>query len=249
MNTRIVIIDDEQHCIDTLQWQLETYVNDATVEAVFRSSKSALSYLQKNKVDLVFLDIEMPEMNGFQLVKQLEPIRFDLIFATAYDEFAVQAFKTSALDYLLKPIDKSDLLKAMEKVRGKKEPSRYPEQMELLFSMMKQGSLSDERMALPTQAGLQFVSIKDIMYCISDSNYTRVHLLGGTSHLVSRTLKEIEALLPLQQFLRIHHSHLINTQKISQYVRGDGGYVVMDDGKSLSVSRSRKDALLRKFGS
>ena len=136
----------------------------------------------------------------------------------------------------------------MEKVKGKQNSNFLPQQMELLLSTLSKQQSTPERIALPTQSGLQFIVVAKIMYCLSDSNYTEIHLEDGSQYLVSKTLKDIESLLPSQFFIRIHHSHLINTQKISRYVRGDGGYVVMDDGKNLNVSRSRKEALLAYFG-
>lgn len=244
-----IILDDEQHCVDTLLWQLEKYVPDVEVVATFNSPVAALEYLSKNKIDLLFLDIEMPEMNGFTFLKQIENVTFDVIFETAYDEFAVKAFKASAIDYLLKPIDKADLVVAIKKVVDKQRPSIMPEQMEILYDALNNKKPLKERVAVPTQEGLHFLKTSEIMYCISDSNYTHIHLANNNhSILVSRTLKEIEAMLSGGMFLRIHHSHLINIQKIEKYMRGDGGYVIMDDKKMLNVSRSRKEALLAIFG-
>lgn len=248
MTIKTIIVDDEQHCIDTLHWQLEKYVDNLEILATFNSPKAALAFLNSNSVDLVFLDIEMPEMNGFELLNNVENVGFEVIFATAYDEFAIKAFNASAIDYLLKPINKDLLISSIEKVREKKKPSILPEQMDILYGALSSKSPRKERIAVPTQEGLHFVKIAEIMYCTSDSNYTNIHRIDGKTILVSRTLKEIEAMLVDLHFLRIHHSHLINLHKIERYIRGDGGYVVMDDKKSLSVSRSRKETLLGVFG-
>jgi len=247
MKIRAIIIDDEQHCIETLQWQLNKYVSDLEIMVTFCSPKGALKYLERNEIDLVFLDIEMPEMNGFQFLKNCPSVNFEVVFTTAYDEFAIKAFNASAIDYLLKPINKDLLIAAVSKVSEKKKPAILPEQIEILYGALNNKRPLKERIAVPTQDGLYFVKIKEILYCISDSNYTHIHLINNKKILVSRTLKEIEAMLFENQFLRIHHSHLINLQKIERYVRGDGGYVVMDDKKSLSVSRSRKETLLSIF--
>lgn len=190
----------------------------------------------------------MPEMNGFELLQQLANVNFDVIFTTAYDEFAVKAFKASAIDYLLKPIDKEDLILAVSKVKDTRNVFIQPEQMDILYKAINNKHTLKERIAVPTQEGLHFVKIKEIMYCISDSNYTNIHLYNKKKILVSRTLKEIEEMLIDNGFLRIHNSHLINLQKIEKYVRGDGGYVIMDDQTTLSVSRSRKEVLLTIFG-
>ncbi|MBV1924767.1 MAG: LytTR family DNA-binding domain-containing protein [Flavobacteriaceae bacterium] len=247
MKIRSVILDDEQHCIDTLKWQLEKYCIEVDVVASFNSPNLALEYVKTNKIDLVFLDIEMPEMNGFEFLKNIQNISLEVIFTTAYDEFALKAFQASAIDYLLKPIDKEGLVSAVKKMQEKKKPNLLPEQMEILYDSLNTKKHIKERIAVPTQEGLYFVKIKEIMYCISDSNYTNIHLINNKKLLVSRTLKEIELMLEGSGFLRIHHSYLINLQKIEKYIRGDGGYVVMDDKKSLSVSRSRKEALLTIF--
>lgn len=247
MEIQAIIIDDEQHCIDTLTWQINKYTKEVRVVAAFSSPKEAIVYLESNAIDLVFLDIEMPEMNGFDFLAQVQNIQFEVIFATAYDEFAIKAFHASAIDYLLKPIHKDLLIASIAKVRKKKQPKILPEQMNILYGALNAKEPVKERIAVPTQEGLHFVRVNEILYCISDSNYTFIYLDGGKQLLVSKTLKEIEAMLPVQSFLRIHHSHLINFKKIEKYIRGDGGYVIMDDKKSLSVSRSRKEALLSKF--
>ena len=248
MIIKTIIIDDEQHCIDTLQWQLEKYVDKLEILGTFNSPKAALAFLNSHPVDLVFLDIEMPEMNGFELLKMVTKVDFEIIFATAYDEFAIKAFNASAIDYLLKPINKDLLIASIDKVRTKNKPSILSEQMDILYGALSEKAPVKERIAVPTQEGLHFVKIAEIMYCTSDSNYTNIHRTDGSTILVSRTLKQIEAMLADVHFLRIHHSHLINLHKIERYIRGDGGYVIMDDKKSLSVSRSRKEVLLGVFG-
>lgn len=247
-NLKSIIIDDEQHCTDTLKWQIERYTSNIEIINVFNSAIEATNFITQNKIDLVFLDIEMPAMNGFDFLKQFNTLEFDVIFTTAYDEFAVKAFKASAIDYLLKPIDKDDLLAAIKKAITKQKNKTYPDQMEILYDALNLKNTHKERIAVPTQEGLHFIKIKDILYCISDSNYTHIHLLNDKRILVSRTLKEIESLLVDEGFLRIHNSNLINLKMIERYIRGDGGSVVMDDGKELSVSRSRKETLLKMFG-
>lgn len=247
MKVRAIIVDDEQHCIETLTWQVGKYVPEIEILQAFNNPAEAMAYLTTHTVDLVFLDVEMPEMSGFDLLNALPEIDFEVIFATAHDEFAIKAFHASAIDYLLKPVNKDLLIAATKKVLEKKKPAILPEQIEILKNALGLTKVQKERIAVPTQEGLHFVKVSEILYCISDSNYTFIHLDSGQKLLVSKTLKEIEAMLPNESFLRIHHSHLINFTKIEKYIRGDGGYVVMDDKKSLSVSRSRKEMLLSKF--
>lgn len=242
---KAIIIDDEQHCIDTLSWQLKKYCPQIELKASFSRSTEGLNFLNKEAVDVVFLDIEMPELNGFDLLKTVDRVNFQVIFTTAYDEFALKAFRASAVDYLLKPIDKSDLQAAVEKLNRPESSTTYVQQVENLLKNLK--PQSGGKIALPTLEGLHFVKAQQIMYCISDSNYTNIYLDDGSKLLVSKTLKEIEGVLQDLGFLRIHHSHMINLDKISKYLKGDGGYVVMDDGKSLSVSRARKEAFLQSF--
>lgn len=248
MKIRSIVLDDEQHCVDTLQWQLNKYVDDVEIVGIYTSPLEVLEYINNNEIDLLFLDIEMPGMNGFELLKKIKNVNFDVVFTTAYDEFAVKAFKASAIDYLLKPINKADLIAAVKKVSDKQETKILPEQMEIFFDSINNKSPLKERIAVSTQDGLLFVKVEEIMYCISDSNYTYIHLTTSKKILVSKTLKEIEAMLQDKGFLRIHNSHLINLQKIEKYVRGDGGYVIMDDKKMLNVSRSKKEQLLSIFG-
>jgi two-component system LytT family response regulator len=243
-----IIVDDEQHCLETLQWQLEKYTPSVNVLHTFNKPTEALEYVKNNPINLIFLDIEMPVLNGFEFLNKLENVQFDIIFTTAYDEFAVKAFKASAIDYLLKPIDKEDLVNAIKKVEFKKSQFISSPQLEILSNAYQPNNSIRDKIAVPTQEGLHFIKIKDISCCISDSNYTYIHLTNQTSILVSKTLKEIESVLSDQGFLRIHNSNLINLEQIKKYVRGDGGYVVMEDNKELSVSRSRKDTLLKMFG-
>jgi len=192
MILKAIIVDDEQHCIDTLQWLIEKYSETVEIVNMFKSPVNAVKFLQENTVDIVFLDIEMPEMNGFDLLRKVKKVEFDVIFTTAYDEFALKAFQASAIDYLLKPIDKEALVSAVNKVKEKKKPSLLPEQIEILYDSLNTKKQYKERIAVPTQEGLYFVKSKEILYCISDSNYTHIHLIDNKKILVSKTLKEIE---------------------------------------------------------
>ena len=247
MKLKSIIVDDEIHCTDTLIWQIKKYVKDVEILTVFNNPLQALEFLYKNNIDLIFLDIEMPEMNGFEFLEEIAQKHFDVIFTTAYDEFAFKAFKASAIDYLLKPIDKESIINAVEKVLKKRERKILPEQLDILYNAISFKRKRKERIALPTREGLIFIKIKEILYCISDSNYTEIFLISSKKILVCKTLKDIESLLADDGFLRIHNSHLINLHKIQKYIRGDGGYVIMDDNNSLSVSRKRKELLLHYF--
>ncbi len=243
---RAILVDDEKHCLETLSWQLSKFCPEVEVVATSDNAEKALGILRETEIDLVFLDIEMPVMNGFELLQHFKQVPFEIIFTTAYDIFAVKAFKFSALDYLLKPIDKDELLLAVNKAINKKQPI-LPEQLNILFQNLYQQTHSSNKIALPTMEGLEFISASDIVFCQSDGNYTHIFMLDGSRYLISRTLKETEELLEGHKFLRVHHSYTINLDHIRKYVKGDGGYVIMSNRATINVSRSRKDELLRMF--
>ena len=242
---RALLVDDEKHCLETLSWQLSKFCPEVEVIAACESAESALEVLHKHEIDLIFLDSEMPVMNAFELLQQFKHVSFEVIFTTAYDIFAVKAFKFSALDYLLKPIDKDELMQAVKKAVTKKQPI-LAEQLNILFQNLYQRTPSP-KIALPTMEGLEFVSAGDIVHCQSDGNYTHIFMLDGSKFLISRTLKETEELLEGHRFLRVHHSYTINLDHIKKYVKGDGGYVIMSNNATINVSRSRKEELLKTF--
>ena len=241
-----VIVDDEKHCLETLSWQLQRFCPEVHLVATCNGANEALKILQKQPIDLVFLDIEMPHMNGFEMLQQIRAIKFDIIFTTAYDMFAVKAFKFSAVDYLLKPIDKDQLKQSVQKVIMKGQ-AISAEQLNVLFQSLYQQSPNLQKIALPTMEGLEFIQADHIVHCQSESNYTHIFLQNGSRLLISKTLKETEEMLMGHNFMRVHHSHLINLNHIKKYVKGDGGYVIMSDDSSVNVSRSRKDDLLKAF--
>lgn len=243
---KALLVDDEKHCLETLSWQLSKFCPQVEIVGACDSAEKALEVLRREEIELTFLDIEMPVMNGFELLQQCKPIRFEIIFTTAYDMFAVKAFKFSALDYLLKPIDKDELIQAVEKAINRKQPV-LQEQLNILFQNLYQHHHPSYKIALPTMEGLEFVEAKDIIHCQSDGNYTHIFLTDGSKYLISRTLKETEELLAGLNFLRVHHSHTINLDHIKKYVKGDGGYLIMSNNATINVSRSRKEELLKMF--
>ena len=238
---KAIIIDDEIHCIETLQWQLEKYCPSIEVITTANSGSDAIQKIKSFKPQLIFLDIEMPRMNGFEMIKQIKEIDFQIIFTTAYDQFALQAIKVSALDYLVKPIDDEELVSAVEKALSKN--SDNSENLEHLLSQIQSKTLSD-RLILPTQNGLEFVDLTSVIRCESDSNYTTVFLKDKSKIVVSKTLKEIEELIAADHFFRVHNSHYVNLKEVLKYVRGDGGHLTMSDQSIVPVSRSRKQELL-----
>lgn len=240
-----IIVDDEPHSCKVLSTLLERYCAEVKVLAVCHSAEEGLQAIQEYEPQLVFLDVEMPRMNGFEMLEQLPDINFDLIFITSYDQYAVKAFRFSAIDYLLKPIDRTELQKAVRKVtvRSSKQLSQ---QLGILLQKINNPA-GTYKLALPTMEGLQIIPADDIIYCGSDSNYTTIYLKNKQKVVVPRTLKEIEELLEDHPFIRAHHSYLVNLNEISKYVKGEGGYLVMNDGSQIDVSRSRRELLLKKL--
>lgn len=244
---RCVLIDDESNSLEMMEWLLKTYCPQVKIEAMCNAASKGIEAINKYKPDLVFLDIEMPHMNGFDMLEQFDKLFFDVVFCTAYDQFAIRAFKYSALNYLLKPIDPEDLKETIRRIEEKKTtPSK--EQIDLLFQNIKQSvKPTAQRIALTTGDGMIFVPTSDILYCQAESNYTSVVLAGGKKIVVSKVLKEIDEALSGPDFFRVHNSYLININQISKFVRGDGGYVVMQDGATVSISRSRRQEFMELF--
>lgn len=242
-----VIIDDERHSVETLAWKLENYCPEVIVISTFTDPTEGLEYLTATPPQLLFLDIEMPQLNGFELLKRLNPIPFEVIFTTAYDEFGVRAIKVSALDYLLKPIQVDELKEAVEKHK-QKTMKLTNSQLKVLFSNIQEEQQGRSgKIALATKESIEFVFPEEIIACSSDSNYTMVYLNSGRKKLISRTLKDIEELLSDYQFFRVHHSHLVNLTHVKEFMRHDGGYLVMSNQMTLPVSRSRREELLKRF--
>lgn len=241
---KVIIVDDEPYSCEALDALLNRYCPQVKVVSICYSGKEALQEIKEQKPQLLFLDIEMPRMNGFELLEKIPHPDFDLIFTTSYDQYAIKAIRFSALDYLLKPINRDELQAAVNKVTERNQPP-LTQQLELLLQKIQTPARHINKVAMPTLEGLQMVTVDTIISCESDSNYTIVFLKNKQKIVVSRTLKDIEEILEDYSFLRIHHSYLVNINQINKYVKGEGGYVVMSDGSSVDVSRSKKELLLK----
>lgn len=237
---RAVIVDDESKARNTLRYLLEKHCPEIQVVAEAENVSMGVKTIEKEKPDVVFLDVQMPDGTGFDLLERMDTIDFKIIFASAYDKFAIQAFKFSALDYLQKPVEPEELKKACSRVKEGDKYSEISQKLEVLLS----NRASFEKIALPTFDGIEFVKIKEILRCESDNNYTNIVLVGGQEILVSRTLKEYDEMLTPFGFYRIHKSHLINVNYLKKYVKGEGGYVIMEDDSEIEVSRRRKEGFL-----
>ncbi|MBL7812424.1 MAG: response regulator transcription factor [Bacteroidetes bacterium] len=241
-----VIIDDESAAIEMMEWLLKTYVPEVQTIGAFASGAEAMKGLKELKPDLVFLDIEMPGMNGFDLLEALAPLQFGVIFTTAYDQFAAKAFRFSAIDYLLKPVDPDELKQAVSRFQQTRR-SINADQLEILLENLSPKRREVSRIALSTGEGLVFVKTEDILYCAADSNYTKVHMADGRKITVAKTLKELDETLAGQEFARVHASFLVNINHIQKYVKGDGGYIVMPDGAEIGISRSKREEFFQLF--
>jgi two-component system, LytTR family, response regulator len=241
-----VIIDDEPYCCETLEMMIAKFCPELKVVAVLNSGAEALEAISKLRPQLVFLDIEMPHMNGFEFLEKVHFINFGLIFTTSYDQYAIKAIRFSAMDYLLKPIDREELIQAVAKVsRSLQNPTEL--QLELLLQKFNWPKNPIKKIALPTMEGLQMVEIDSIISCASNSNYTNFFLKHDKKLTASRTMKDVEELLSDYSFLRVHNCYLVNLNEINKYFKGEGGYLLMSDDSKIDVSRSRKDILLQKL--
>lgn len=243
---KAIIVDDEPFCCDALQLLLEKYCPEVKVSEVCHSGESALIAIKELKPQIVFLDIEMPKMSGFEMLEKLPEINFNLIFTTSYDQYAIKAIRFSALDYLLKPVDREELQQAVQKVVNRSK-DQIPQQLKILLQKISQPPARVQRIALPTMEGLQLIPIDSIVSCSSSSNYSIFHLKDNQKITVSRTLKETEEMLEEHSFIRVHNSFVVNLNEISKYVKGEGGYLVMSDGTTIDVSRSKKEILFQKL--
>ena len=237
---KAIIVDDELKSRLTLQKMINIHCPGVVILELTDSVATAAVAIEQHQPDLVFLDIEMPFENGFMLFERIPKPDFKVIFTTAYDHYAIKAIKLSALDYLLKPVDADDLIAAVSKIHPQ---NHLQSKIEALLSNLKPKTNS-AKIAVPTFNGLQMLNTGDIVKCKADESYTQISLANGSKLMVSRLLKEFEDLLTDLNFFRVHHSYLINLSHVVNYVKGNGGHVIMSDGESVEVSRRKKTELL-----
>jgi two-component system LytT family response regulator len=225
---------------------LKRYCPEVNVLAICTNGIDALEAIRQLAPDLVFLDVEMPKMNGFEMLEQLQTINFHLIFTTSYDEYALKAIRFSAIDYLLKPVDREELQRAVHKVVQRME-APLPEQLKIILEKIQHPSAASNKIALPTMEGLQMIPVESIISCEANDNYTTLIQKNKKKLVVSCTLKVIEELLEDHSFIRVHRSFLVNLDEIEKYVKADGGYLVMSDGSNIYISRNKKEELLKRL--
>lgn len=243
---RCIIVDDESKSRESLDILLNDFCDNVQIMALCATVDEGLTAIKAHTPDVVFLDVQMQRESGFDLLSRAQPQNFEVVFTTAYSEYAIKAFKFSAIDYLLKPIGIDELKESLRRVEMKMTGS-ISGRLEQLIKNMKMPDARNFKLALPTLEGLVFVRTEDIIYCEASGNYTNIYTKDGRKHVVSRTLGDYEELLSDYNFFRIHHSFLINLGAVKKYIRGEGGQVVMSNEVSLDVSRRRKEAFLSRF--
>jgi len=249
---KALIIDDERHCVEALRLLLEKYCPEVEILGECNDGQCGMAAIRELQPDLVFLDIAMPRMSGFDMLNELDEINFEIVFTTAYDNYAIKAFKVSAIDYLLKPVDRHELADAVSQVKEKiflkthaRQAIHNKQQMSMLLENLQSAQAAFPNLAIPTMEGLEIIRADQILYVLGEGNYAQIHLKNHEPILISKTIKYIEDRVEGHRFVRIHNSSLVNLNEIVRYVKGAGGQVIMSDGKALNVSRNRKDELLR----
>ena len=239
---KAIIVDDEFSAIKSLKWEIEKFCEGIEVINFYTEPRKAIEGINLLQPDCVFLDIEMPEMDGFQVLRHLHFKDFELVFTTAYDNYAIKAFKQDALDYLLKPIDSDDLVLAVEKIKQKKEKNSLGNELKKVLDHMKKDGLHKIPLSFSTKT--IYVEPEEIIYCKSDGNYTEIYLKNGKKEVVSKKLKDVETLISEPLFLRVHNSFLVNMRYLKEFIKTDGSYLVLENGASIPVSRTKKADLL-----
>jgi len=242
---KAVIVDDEPKAVQSLSWELTNFNSDIEIVNTFTNPEEALVYLEDYTPDCLFLDIQMPSMDGFQFLDKLNNKDIAVVFTTAYDEYAIKALKREALDYLLKPIDSDDLSDTLKKIKKFKSRIINSEKLENILLDFNSKN-NQKKITISTEGKLIFLKLEDILFVESDGNYCTLFLIDNQKILVTKKLKEIDSLLPIDSFFRSHNSYIINLNKIKEFLKTEG-YVVMESGHRIPVARQRKSDFLEKI--
>jgi Response regulator of the LytR/AlgR family len=243
---KAVLIDDDVSNLSSLSEKIANHCKQVEIIGRCDNPEEGIRIIDELKPDIVFLDIEMPRMNGFVMLQQLTYKKFELIFVTAYDHYAIKAIRSCALDYLVKPVEIEELKRAVSMAEEKRKQPPSSSQLDFLIAHLQKKQ--PKLLTIPTSDGLQIIAIEEIIYLEASDNYSNIYLSTNQKYLVSRTLKDFEDLLPADIFIRIHNSTIVNKFYVDKYIRGDGGQVVMRNGNILDVSKRKKSDFLQAIG-
>jgi two-component system LytT family response regulator len=242
----VVILDDESKAIQSLEWEIKSFCPSVNVLATFESPYDARDFILSNEIDCIFLDIDMPQMDGFRFLEFFPKRDFEVIITTAYDQYGIQALKTRAIDYLLKPIDSDDLIKAVVKIESQKSNTHIKDILEeMLINMANSQIPTLKKINISCDGKIYFLEPHEILYCESDGNYCNVFLENGQKLFLTQILKNIEEKLPKSIFYRVHNSFVVNLNKVREYQKNEG-YLVLTNGKHVPVSRNKKNLFIEK---
>ena len=242
-----IIVEDEKHNRETLKNLLEEFCEGVNVIAMAASVSEAVEKIRANRPEVVFLDIELQAGTGFDVLNALNDLNFDVIFTTAFEQYALRAIKYSSIDYLLKPIDLEELQEAVKNARAKKDREAYHKQLELLLNNLDKPKEANNNICLYTSDGIEFIKIRDILYCEAAGSYTTFVLIGNKKIVVSKNLKEYENLLPEEIFMRVHNSFLINLHEVRKFVKSEGGHIIMNNDAMISISQKKREDFMQKM--
>lgn len=242
---KAIIIDDEEDGREGLRISLSKYCPEVQLVRICSSPDEGIKAINETNPNLVFLDVQMPGMSGFDVLHAVPKAVFEVIFVSAYDQYAIKAIKFSALDYLLKPIDMDELVHAIKKVRERLSMQKTTFGFQSVLSNIQQQSGKIQRLAVPTWEGIDFFNTEEIIFCQAEGTYTTIYLTDKTKTLISKNLKEFENMLIESGFCRVHNSHLINIVHVLKYIKGEGGYVIMTNGHKVDISRRKKEEFIK----
>lgn len=244
-----IVIDDEKNSREALLKKLDTHCPAIRVVAECSGGADGIACITKYQPRVVFLDIEMPQMNGFTMLQQLEHKNFQLIFTTAYNQYAIEAIRFSAFDYLVKPIDTTELINAVKRIETDTAERHTNQKLAIMLDHLYRGKNTVTKIAVSTLEGIDFIALDDIVYLEAVGNYTNVHVVKAKPLLASKTLKDFEEILPASKFFRIHNASVVNVAFIQKFIKGDGGQILLHDATILDVARRRKEELLQLMSS
>ena len=241
---KAILIDDERSSLQNLEQKIREFCPEIRILAAVEQPADAIFLIRHHRPDVIFLDIEMPHMNGFRMLSELGDYSAEIVFTTAYNHYAIEAIRMSAFDYLMKPVAIQDLRVTVDRL-GKRLASATQERLNVLRQSLNRNISQESRIAVPTWEGLEFILIRNVVRIESSSNYSRIFFINADPLLVTKQLKEFEEMLLPYRFCRVHNVHLINLNYVRKYIRGEGGSVIMENGDEIDVSRRKKDDFLK----